>query len=183
LSLLLPFAVVACGGDGDGGDDGSGPTTDPEPTETTTTPAPPEGPEEWVSAVQDVYARLDDLLAAPDPETVSSVFAESCPCYEVRRSNVEEFAGAGWHVERGPTTVLRVDLPASQPEGDDFVRLTVHRRLGAERVVDGDGEVVQEFPAEDAPSCTSMVLLDDGDGGAYRVHEEFEMTACPEVGA
>ena len=179
--LLLPL-VVACGGDDDADDATPTTTTSAPPATTTTTaPAPAAGPEEWVEVVRDLYARTADLLADPNPDAVSSVFAESCPCYDVRLGNVEEIADAGWHIEGEPTTVLGVGLPATQPAGG-FVRLTVRRQFQSDQVVDAAGEVVQEIPAADGPSCDSLLLLADGAGGAYRVHDEFGLTGCPGLG-
>jgi hypothetical protein len=42
--------------------------------------------------------------------------------------------------------------------------------------------VQEQFPSDSAPGCTSLVLRADGPGGAYRVHDEFAMTGCPEAG-
>ena len=180
--LLVVTLAAACGGGDDSDDDAARPTPTPsDPPATTTTTVPAEGPAEWVEVVQDVYARIADLQADPDPAAVSSVFAESCPCFDVRLGNVEEIADAGWHIEGEPTMVLGVDLPATQPEGG-FVRLTVRRLSQPERVADADGVVVQEIPGEDAPTCDGLLLLADGADGAYRVHDEFGLNSCPQGG-
>jgi hypothetical protein len=187
-NVLLPIVVLglvlgACGGDDD---EESSETTTTEPGDATTTAADSastttatEGDDEWVEVARGLYTRYADLLANPDPDRVGELYAETCSCWDEFFGTVEFLASEGDHIEGQPTSVTFVQHEMTDP-ATGLVDLTVKGQANELHRVDSDGSVVEEYPAEDAPGCTSFSIKPDGPEGAYRIYSETPLTGCPE---
>lgn len=173
-AITLALLIASCGGDDD--NDASPERSTPTTAETTTT-EPAVGPEEWVEVARDLYQRNLDLLADPDPDRVSDLYAETCECWDASVSIVEALANDGHHVEGQPTSVLFVNHEQTDETG--FVTLTVRLQANPLREVDANGELVEEYPSPAEPGCVSLTLLPDGPDDAYRIHNELPLTGCP----
>lgn len=185
-AVVLGLALAACGGDDDTGDESAESTTttgsdDPTTTssESTTTTVETSGDAEWVEVARGLYTRYADLLANPDPDRVSDLYAETCTCWEEFFGTVEFLAAEGDHIEGQPTSVLHVQHENTDP-ATGLVDLTVKGQAGELRRVNGHGSLVEEYPAEESPGCTSFSIKADGPGGAYRIYSETPLTGCPE---
>jgi hypothetical protein len=182
MAAALSLLVSGCGDDG--GDGESRSTTTEEATTTSTQPTtmagPAEGPAEWVGVVRDIDRRIDALYADPDPGGVGDAIAETCACWQTQFDNVKEMADVGWRLEGEPTTVLIVEHESTDAR-TGAVRLTVTRRFHPYRVFDENDELVQEVSVVSPEvSCVSWLVLPDGPGGVYRVHDELELAGCPD---
>lgn len=182
-AVVLGVVLAACGGDDDAASESTTTTEVDEPTttssESTTTTVETTGDAQWVDVARGLYSRYAELLASPDPDRVSDLYAETCTCWEEFFGTVEFLAAEGDHIEGQPTSVLHV-----QHENTDsatgLIDLTVRGQANELRRVDGDGSVVEEYPADEEPGCTSFSIKADGPGGAYRIYSETPLSGCPE---
>lgn len=181
-TLSLACLVLAACGD-DTSDDETTATTeavveDATTTESTTTTVVAEGPEEWVEVAGDLLNNYFALLEAPDADRVSSVYAETCDCWQQRYDTVKVLADAGQRIEGGPPDLLFVQYH-DDAEHLGAAYLVVKAESGPRSRVDADGEVVQEIPAPDEPACSAWTLFADGPDGGYRIHSELTLEGCP----
>ena len=163
LPLLLSLAVMASACSGD--DDGS-PTPDPTPT--------PTEEDRLTTIARDIYDRQFALLNEPDPAHLDDLYNPDCDCYDQRKGALEAYAGEGWHVEGTPSEVLRV---IDEDGSESAPRMTVQLRLD-QRVVDRNGQDVENFPdLPTTPRC-EIVGLEQLDDERYRITEQFD-AGCP----
>ncbi|MGH9118326.1 MAG: hypothetical protein ACRD0A_10775 [Acidimicrobiales bacterium] len=186
LSVVLCAGVVcvatSCNGDDEaGGSTATEATTTMSTTTTTTMPTTTTvavaGPAPWNEIVADLYRQLGELTADPDPSRVVGIVAEECECYALILQGVEGLASRGERiVGQSPQPVAlktegRTDLPQQG--------LTVRLSDGPSQRLDATGAVINEIPA--APdSCVSMLVAPSGPGGAYRIHDLFDVQRCPD---
>ena len=185
-ALVLGLVLAGCGGDDDTDDGAADDATTTTVDESTTTSTEPpsttvatSGDAEWVDVARSLYTRYADLLANPDPDQVSDLYAETCTCWDEFFGTVEFLAAEGDHIEGPPTDVLHVTHENTDDQ-TGLVDLTVQGQAGELRRVDEHGDVVEEYPAEESPGCTSFSIKADGPGGAYRIYSETPLTGCPE---
>jgi hypothetical protein len=186
IGLLLGLALVvgACNGDDpDQATDGTTTTEVDLSTTTTATTQPTtstrriEGPAPWTNVIRNLYARLGEINASPDPNLVASVISEECDCFEPVFQSVEQLAARGERIVGIPPTPVavqtegRTDLPLQ--------RLTVKLEVGPSQLVDEAGNVIEEIPAA-GTQCASVLVMPTGPGNAYRIHDLFQVQRCPE---
>jgi hypothetical protein len=180
----LAFVAGACNGDDSDGAADDATTTDVESTtttttttESTTTTRPIEGPAPWTNVIRNLYARLGEINASPDPNLVASVISEECDCFAPVFQSVEQLAARGERIVGTPPTPVavqtegRTDLPLQ--------RLTVKLEVGPSQLVDEAGNVIEEIPAA-GTQCASVLVMPTGPGNAYRIHDLFQVQRCPE---
>jgi hypothetical protein len=179
-SLLAAALLLGTSCSSDDDDDSAATTTERSPStaaDSTTTAVTTEGPDEWVNVVVDLYERYLEVLQNPDVDGLKQVYAESCPCWQAQLDTVEFLADEGDHIEGHPISVLFVKHELTDPTG--VVELTIKSQTPAWNRVDSSGEVAQELPADPEPSCVALSVYPDGPDGAYRIHNQVALTACP----
>lgn len=190
IVLVLAPLAAACGGDDGGGDaragrDGGSSTTREEPAASAspsdaTTAVPAQGPEQWVTVVREVQQRWYEVLQDPDPATVDEVYVRTCECWTMKFDTVQRLASQGWHAEGQPTDVLAVrEESLDERDNVSTVTLTTQVRQRHLRVLDGDGQTVDEFFSDEPVSCVSLGLRSDADA-PYRITHELPLADCPD---
>jgi hypothetical protein len=188
-TLAALLLATSCGGGDD--DDASGADRDQaasadsttstsadDPSSSSTAPIPEAG--DWEAVLMDIKTRIADLMADPDPpdrERLAEVVQEDCECFDVLLTDMEELAESDRHLEEEGRSVLFVNEETTSGSGG--ARLTVRWNVPTTRLIDSDGEVVDEEPGGPHPVCTTTVVGPDGLGGAWLLYSETDLQGCP----
>ena len=191
--LSVGLLAAACAGDDDeqtsdttestANQDPESATTSGDSTttssESTTTTVETRGDAQWVDVARSLFERNFALLNDPDPDRLTDLYAETCPCLGPQKDTVEFLASRNEHVEGQAASVLFVRHEGTE-QTTGLVELTIEIQANALRRVSADGAVVEEFPEDDSSSCLAFSVRPDGPGGAYRIYSETSLaaTAC-----
>lgn len=126
------------------------PTTSTPPATTSTTTT------DWVSVVQTLGKRRQDLYAVPDVSRIPEVCAAESPCAEQLDVQLADLASKGWHVAGAdPYAVVTAEL--EDFDGDSIetalvvtVVVVVQRPNSGGSIVDASGAVVAAVDPETA---------------------------------
>jgi hypothetical protein len=138
----------------------------PTPPAAASTAAPPPEGSGWGATLAALDADRSRAFAAGDAGRLATVYAPGAPALRRDRELLSELAGAGLRAADLRLTVTDVSVLSRGPHR---VTLTVTDVMPAYRLVDDDGDLVEERPGRDAETWTVELARADGDWRVYDV--------------
>lgn len=135
---------------------------------------------DWLPVLQDIYDRRFALFVSPDPALVATVTLPGSEAYDRLIVEVEELVQRGWHFEGEPAgqVVAAREEYVDDPSAPTVVTLTITLEptgSGEGRMVDANGQVVQEVALDPSVDRLSVGLVRETTESSWRLGNEVRL--------